>query len=372
MDSFGAARGAGLRYSTDETPGIARKKSGKGFRYISPGAKPVKSAAILRRIKSLVIPPAWTDVWICPDENGHLQATGRDARGRKQHRYHPEWRAVRDRAKYDRMIAFGRALPAIRRRVRRDLRRRGLDRTKVLAAVTRLLETTLIRVGNEEYARNNGSFGLSTLRDRHVEVTGADMHFEFRGKSGKKHAVDLRDPRLARIVRSAQELPGQALFQYSDEEGRPQKISSDDVNAYLREVAGEEFSAKDFRTWAATVLAAEALHAFGVFDTEAEAKRNMLRAIESVAARLGNTPAICRKSYIHPAVLDGYLDGLTVQVIERRAEKALKNDLSKLSTIEAAVMVFLQKRLNQRAGRETASRRRANNSQNRNQRRSKL
>lgn len=345
IESGGAAKAAGLRYVTDAEPGLSRQRSGKSFRYFYPDGSPVKEKALLARIRSLAIPPAWTDVWICPVDNGHLQATGRDARGRKQHCYHPQWREVRDRTKYDRMIAFGRVLPKIRRTVNRELKRPGLGREKILAAVTRLLEATLIRVGNEEYARQNGSFGLSTLRDRHVEVRGAFMHFEFRGKSGKRHAINLRDPRLAKIVRNAQELPGQALFQYTDEDGRIQKIGSEDVNEYLRRIAGEEFSAKDFRTWAATVLAAEALHEFGRFETTAQGKKNMLAAIEKVAARLGNTPTICRKSYIHPAVLNGYLDGLTVTVLERRAEKALRADLSRLSTIEASVLVFLQQQL---------------------------
>jgi DNA topoisomerase-1 len=353
IECAGSAKAAGLRYVSDDAPGITRTRAGKGFRYVAVDGRVVKDPAVLRRIRSLVIPPAWTDVWICPLENGHVQATGRDARGRKQHRYHPDWRTVRDQSKYERMVAFGRALPAIRRHVNRDLKRRGLGREKVLAAVTRLLETTLIRVGNEEYARLNGSFGLSTLRDRHVSIRGAKMHFEFRGKSGKRHAIDLRDARLARIVQGAQDLPGQTLFQYTDDDGQTQKIASEDVNAYLREIAGEEFSAKDFRTWAATVLAAEALREFERFDSATQAKKNVLRAIESVAARLGNTPAICRKSYIHPAVIDGYLDGLTVDVLEKRAEKTLRNQLTKLTPTEAAVLAFLQRRLSARDSRRT-------------------
>jgi DNA topoisomerase-1 len=243
------------------------------------------------------------------------------------------------------MIAFGQALPAMRRKVNRDLKRGGLGREKILAAVTRLLEATLIRVGNEEYARQNGSFGLSTLRDRHVKIKGANMHFDFRGKSGKRHAIDLHDPQLAKIVRGAQELPGQTLFQYTDDAGAAQKITSEDVNAYLRGIAGEEFSAKDFRTWAATVLAAEVLREFERFDSKTQAKKNVLRAIESVASRLGNTPAICRKSYIHPAVLNSYLDGLTLTVLEKRANKTLRNNLEQLSPIEAAVLTFLQQQL---------------------------
>jgi DNA topoisomerase I len=345
IEGAGAAKSAGLRYVSDDTPGITRQKTRGGFRYLSPGGKPITADATLARIRSLAIPPAWTDVWICPLENGHLQATGRDARGRKQHRYHPEWRALRDQNKYERMIAFGQALPAMRRKVNRDLKRRGLGREKILAAVTRLLEATLIRVGNEEYARQNGSFGLSTLRDRHVKIKGANMHFDFRGKSGKRHAIDLHDPQLAKIVRGAQELPGQTLFQYTDEAGAAQKITSEDVNAYLRGIAGEEFSAKDFRTWAATVLAAEVLREFERFDSKTQAKKNVLRAIESVASRLGNTPAICRKSYIHPAVLNSYLDGLTLTVLEKRANKTLRNNLEQLSPIEAAVLTFLQQQL---------------------------
>jgi DNA topoisomerase-1 len=345
IESAGSAKSAGLRYVTDDSPGITRRRSGKTFRYFSTDGALIRDESVLGRIRSLAIPPAWTDVWISPTANGHLQATGRDARGRKQHRYHPDWRAVRDQTKYERMIAFGRVLPAMRKKIARDLRRPGLGREKILAAVARLLEATLIRVGNEEYARQNGSFGLSTLRDRHVAVRGGTMHFEFKGKSGKKHAIDLHDPELARIVRGAQELPGQTLFQYTDDDGNVQKISSEDVNAYLREIAGDEFSAKDFRTWAATVLAAEALHEFERFDSKTQAKKNVLRAIERVAERLGNTPAICRKSYIHPVVLESYLDGLTVSVMKTRAEKTLRNNLTSLSPTEAAVLAFLQQQL---------------------------
>ncbi|ATC64357.1 DNA topoisomerase I [Nibricoccus aquaticus] len=342
MDSAGAAKEAGLRYVTDDSRGITRRRAGKAFRYLMPDGAPVKNADTLARIRSLAIPPAWSDVWICPLTTGHLQATGRDVRNRKQHRYHPEWRAIRDQTKYERMIAFGRVLPALRRKVERDLRRLGTGREKVLAAVTRLLEATLIRVGNEEYVRQNGSFGLSTLRDRHVSIRGGTMHFAFLGKSGKRHAIDLHDPRLAKIVRSAQELPGQTLFQYEDEAGNVQKIASEDVNAYLREIGGEEFSAKDFRTWAATVLAAEALRGFECVHSKVQAKKNVISAIKHVAERLGNTPAICRKSYIHPVILNSYLDGLTVTVMKTRAEKISRGSLT---PIEAAVLEFLQKQL---------------------------
>ena len=351
-DGAGAAKAAGLRYVTDETPGITRQRAGATFRYRDPAGRPLRDAAALARIQSLVIPPAWTEVWICPAANGHLQATGRDARGRKQHRYHDDWRTIRAQAKYERMLAFASALPRMRRHVHRDLCARGLGRTKVLAAVTRLLEATLIRVGNEEYARHNGSFGLSTLRDRHVDVRAGTMHFEFRGKSGKRHEIDLHDPQLSKIVKETQELPGQTLFQYTDEDGQVQKIASEDVNAYLREIGGEEFSAKDFRTWAATVLAAEALWEFDRFETKTEARRNLLRAIERVAERLGNTPAICRKSYIHPSVLNGYLDGLTIRVMQKRAERISRHSLS---AAETAVLDFLKKQLNA-AGRRASGR----------------
>ncbi|MGC4071419.1 MAG: DNA topoisomerase IB [Nibricoccus sp.] len=355
MESAGAAaKSAGLRYVSDEMPGIARISSGRTVRYLRADGSRVKDTDMLERIRTLAIPPAWTDVWICPNPNGHLQATGRDARGRKQHRYHPDWREARDDVKYGRMLAFGRMLPEMRRRVSRDLKQPGLGREKVLATVTRLLETTLIRVGNEEYARQNGSFGLSTLRDRHVRVRGGTMHFQFPGKSGKRHTIDLHNPRLAKIVREAQELPGQILFQYTDEQGEVQKIASDDVNGYLREIAGQEFSAKDFRTWAATVLAAEALQKFERFETDTQARKNIQSAIRHVAERLGNTAAICRKSYVHPLVLEAYLDGLTIKVIEARAEKISRNSLT---PIERAVLDFLKRRLGV-AGRRNGGRRR--------------
>lgn len=343
IESAGAAaKSAGLRYVADDSPGIRRLAAGRSFRYVDAHGASVKNESTLARIRSLAIPPAWTDVWICPQANGHLQATGRDARGRKQHRYHPDWREVRDEAKYERMLAFGRALPRMRRRVARDLRRTDLSREKVLAAVTRLLETTLIRVGNEEYARQNGSFGLSTLRDRHVKVRAGTMRFQFQGKGGKRHEIDLHDPRLAKIVRQAQELPGQTLFQYIDDHGEVQRIASEDVNAYLREIGGEAFSAKDFRTWSATVLAAEALLAFEPFTSQAQAKQNMLSAIQRVAQRLGNTPAICRKSYIHPLVLNGYLEGVIVKILKPRADLAPR---TRLTPLERAVLNFLRRQL---------------------------
>jgi DNA topoisomerase-1 len=278
------------------------------FRYVRPNGRRV-GADELRRIKALVIPPAWTDVWICPDARGHLQATGRDARGRKQYRYHTRFRQMRDEVKYDRLPAFARALRRIRRRTAADVRKSGLPRVKVLAAAVQLLEKTLIRIGNEEYARTNGSVGLTTMRDRHARIRGASIRFEFRGKSGVAHAVDLHDARLARIVKACRDLPGYELFQYVDENGQRQSICSDDVNTYLREVSGDDFTAKDFRTWAGTVLAAQALSELARFTSATEAKRNVAQAIARVADRLGNTKAVCRKAYIHPAVVAAYMGG---------------------------------------------------------------
>jgi len=353
-EAVAAAREANLRYVSDESPGIRRRVTKKGVTFAGSDGRTVKDRATLVRIKRLAIPPAWTDVWICPVENGHIQATGRDARGRKQYRYHADWSAVRDGAKFERMIAFGKKLPHIRRRVARDLARRKLDRRKVLAAMLRLLETTLVRIGNEEYAKQNGSFGLSTMRDRHVRIGRGTLRFEFRGKSGKNHEIDLHDPRLASIVRQAQDLPGQDLFQYLDGDDEPQRIGSSDVNEYLREIAGEEFSAKDFRTWAGTVLAAMVLREFDKFETKKQAKKNLIQAIERVASRLGNTPAICRKCYIHPVVMDSYLEGETLHQIEARADDAIKYGLTKLNAEEQAVLDFLKRRLRQKSRKEAA------------------
>jgi len=313
--------------------------------YIDTDGQQIHDAEVLARIKSLAIPPAWRDVWICPIAHGHMQATGIDARGRKQYRYHPRWREVRDETKYDRMLSFGRMLPKIRRRVGRDLRRPGLPREKILAAVVRLLETTLIRVGNEEYARQNDSFGLTTMRDRHVDVSGATLKFEFRGKSGITHAIDLTDRRVAKIVKQSQDLPGYELFQYVDEDGARRSIDASDVNGYLKEIAGEDFTAKDFRTWAGTVLAARALQEFQAFDSQAQAKRNVMQAIESVAKRLGNTKAVCRKCYIHPAVINLYMDGSLLQTLTHRVKKELMRSLHGLPAEEAAVLALLQQRL---------------------------
>ncbi len=292
-----------------------------------------------------MIPPAWTEVWICRDPNGHLQVTGHDAKGRKQYRYHPRWREVRDENKYDRLINFAEALPRIRRRVARDLGRKGLPREKVLAAVVKLLETTLVRVGNDEYAEANKSFGLTTMRNRHARVVGAKVRMEFSGKSGVHHEIDIREPRLAKIVRKCQELPGQELFQYVDEQGNVHDVGSSDVNDYLREVSGGDFTAKDFRTWAGTALATEALKEFEDFDTTAAAKRNVTKAIEHVAQRLGNTTAVCRKCYVHPAIVDAYMDRSLLQTLKNRAETELRRGISRLPAEEAAVLALLQQRM---------------------------
>jgi len=321
-ESVAAARSAGLRYVSDASPGIRRERTPLGFRYRGPDGKLVRDRDELRRIHALVIPPAWEEVWICPSPDGHIQATARDARGRKQYRYHPRWREVRDDAKYGRLRAFGRTLPRIRTRTRRDLALPGMPREKVLAAVVRLLATTLIRVGNESYARANGSFGLTTLRCEHAEVAGARIRFRFRGKSKKDHLVAIDDRRLARVVRRCQELPGQTLFRYLDAGGGAQTIDSGDVNAYLREITGESFTAKDFRTWAGTLAMTKALAPLDPPASESAAKRTIVAAITDVAARLGNTPAVCRRCYVHPLVLDAYRDGTLAALARRPLQRA--------------------------------------------------
>jgi DNA topoisomerase-1 len=346
VDPQESAAEAGLLYVDDSRPGIRRRRAGKGFSYVDErSGEPVRDPERLAWIKRLAIPPAWTDVWICPNPKGHLQATARDARGRKVYRYHPDWRRVRDEVKYERMLAFARALPSIRQRVEEDLARPGLPREKVLAAVVHLLERTRVRVGNEEYAQQNRSFGLTTLRNRHARVRGGTVTFKFTGKAGREHRVELADRRLTRIVTRCQELPGQQLFQYIDDEGETRAVTSDDVNAYLREITGRDFTAKDFRTWAGTVLAAMALKEFSEFDSAAQAKRNVVRAIERVAEHLGNTPAVSRSSYVHPVVIDAYLDGDVVREAREEAERQLKDELADLSSEEAAVLAFLRERL---------------------------
>ena len=320
-----AAKIAGLRYVSDDLPGIRRVRAGKNFRYFGPTGRLIRDSSALARIRSLAIPPAWEDVWICPIEQGHIQAIGRDARRRKQYRYHPRWREVRDETKFDRMADFGRVLPKVRARVKRDLARKGLPKEKVLATIVRLLETTLVRVGNEEYTKQNNSYGLTTLRDHHVNITGAEVQFYFRGKSGVKHAISMRDPRLAKIVRRLRDLPGFELFQYVDETGELKSIDSADVNGYLRVITGEDFTAKDFRTWAGTVLAIEALCECEPFTSQRHAKKNIVAAVQKVAERLGNTAAVCRKCYVHPAVFETYVQGaLSLPRPERELVKMLK------------------------------------------------
>jgi DNA topoisomerase-1 len=344
-----SAKAAGLRYITDASPGIQRQRAGKGFTYRDRDGGPIRDPQERQRIKSLGIPPAWTKVWICPMPQGHLQATGYDAKGRKQYRYHPRWREVRDETKYGRMLAFGEALPLIRKQVEHDLALPGLPRAKVLATVLRLLDTTLIRVGNEEYARANRSFGLTTLRDRHVDITGATLRFHFRGKSGKEHTVELNDRRLARIVKHCQELPGQELFQYRDAEGQRRTIDSADVNDYLRQITGQDFTSKDFRTWNGTVLAIQALQACGEGESAAQAKKAVVEAIKTVAAQLGNTPAICRKCYVHPAVIEAYLEGSLLEMLQRLGEVDTPDAVQGLSSEEGRVLAFLRQALAQEA-----------------------
>ncbi|MDT7951266.1 MAG: DNA topoisomerase IB [Acetobacteraceae bacterium] len=341
-----AARAAKLRYVSDSKPGISRVKAEDGFEYFDGDGSKITDEAELQRIRKLAIPPAYTEVWICRDPRGHLQAVGRDARGRKQYRYHPRWRAVRDEAKYGKMLTFGQALPKIREQVRHDLALPGLPKRKVLAAIVALLEKTMMRVGNEEYAKENKSYGLTTLRVRHAKVKGGHVEFDFRGKHGINHHIDLNDRRLARIVERCRDLPGQDLFQYVDHDGERHGIGSEDVNEYLQEISGEPITAKDFRTWAATNLAAAALADLERFDSQAAAKKEVVRAVEDVAKKLGNTPAICRKCYIHPAVFEGYLDGSLAEGLKQRADDLLANPCQAgLTAQEVALTAFLSRRL---------------------------
>src|SRR6266480_5126878 len=336
VDPVASARAAGLRYVSDQSPGLRRKRVGKGFIYLDSGGRTLRDAETIGRIKRLAVPPAWSDVWICPDPRGHLQATGRDARGRKQYRYHARWREVRDAVKYDRMLAFAESLPRIREHTDRDLERPDLPREKVLATIVRLLEETRIRVGNDEYRKENGSFGLTTLRNRHVEVIGSDVHFSFRGKSGKLHRVDLQDRRLARIIKRFLEIPGQELFQFLDESGEAKPIDSADVNAYLRDISGEDFTAKDFRTWAGTILAARFLRETITRPNTRGAKKQLVHAIARVADELGNTPAVCKTGYIHPAVIAAYLAG-GLKPVKEKADV----DPYKLSPEERSLLALL-------------------------------
>ncbi len=357
-DPAEAARAAGLRYVSDRQPGIKRVKRGEAFRYITPDGKPLRDKEALARIKSLVIPPAWNDVWITTHSKGHLQCTGRDARGRKQSRYHPHWREVRDETKYERMAYFAQALPIIRKRVEHDLGLPGLPREKVLGTVVRLMEETHIRVGNEEYARENKSYGLTTMRTKHVEVNGAKITFDFQGKSRVHHTIDLQDRRLARIVKQISDLPGYELFQFVDHDGNRHSIDSSDVNEYLREITGEHFTAKDFRTWAGSVMCCDLLNEFEPATTLTQAKKNVVQAIQRVAAQLGNTPSVCRKCYVHPAVLERYLGNISAEqakqqidqeIAEERKEiaeekKQVDHHSAELRREEMALMNLLQQR----------------------------
>jgi DNA topoisomerase I len=343
-DPVKSAKVAGLRYVSDTSPGIRRQARGQGFSYLGVDGQIIQDPAERQRIEALVIPPAWTDVWICPLPNGHLQATGRDEKGRKQYRYHPLWNEIRGQTKYDRILLFGEALPLIREQVEQDLRLPGLPRQKVLATIVRLLETTFIRVGNKEYARTNQSFGLTTLRDQHVKISGSTLRFQFRGKSGQDHRIDLQDRHLAKIVKQCRDIPGYELFQYLDENGQRQTVDSGDVNAYLREITQQEFTAKDFRTWGGTVLAAMTLNELGPCQSESESKKNIVQAVKEVARCLGNRPATCRKYYIHPGVLDSYLDGTLLDKLQEQLEQT-KESSNGLNCEETAMMAILRQYL---------------------------
>jgi DNA topoisomerase I len=346
MAARSSARHAGLRYVSVSAPGFSRSRVRGGFEYFQPDGRPVRDPAQLRRIKALAVPPAWTDVWICPDPAGHIQATGRDARSRRQYRYHRDWRLMRDENKYQHMLAFGRTLPRIRRRVRRDLRQKGLGRDKVVASVVRLLDLSAARIGSQEYKRSNGSYGLTTLQDRHICIRDSRIQFRFRGKGGKEHRGTLEDPRLARIVKRCQDLPGQDLFQYIDESGATRCVTSADVNAYLARVTGQEFTAKAFRTWTGTVQAALALCQFRrIHSQQPASRRHVTQAIAHVAEVLGNTPAICKKCYIHPAILDAYPGGDLLAAFRHQTRRSARLTRTGLRREEAAVMALLRQHL---------------------------
>lgn len=338
--SLAAAELASLAYATDEEPGVRRKPARRGFAYLDREGKPIREPAEVDRIDKLAIPPAWTDVWIAPDPDGHIQATGRDIRGRKQYRYHSRWFEVRDQAKYDRLVAFAEALPALRARIDQDLRRRGLPRERVLASLVWLLDNTMIRVGNAAYARDNKSFGLTTLRDRHVEIQGSKLLFAFKGKSGKEWNLRLTDRRIARVVRSAQELPGQHLFQYLDDDNARRAIRSEDVNRYIREAAGEDFSSKHFRTWGGTIAAASVLSDTPLPDSKAATRRHLNAAIDRVAARLGNTRTVCRSCYIHPRVIESWQGGSLADEM-REAKSRMRKAKDGLDEHETLVLKWL-------------------------------
>jgi DNA topoisomerase-1 len=335
----------GLRYVSDATPGYIRRRTGTSFSYWDTAGKRITAKDVIRRIKSIGVPPAYEKVWICPSANGHIQATGYDARGRKQYRYHPKWRELRDQDKYEHIVQFAAALPGLRRRVAADLKQDGLPREKVLATVVSLLEKTLIRVGNTAYANENKSYGLTTMRRKHVAVKGSTLRFEFTGKSGKQWKLAVEDKRIASVVRRCAEIPGHELFKYLDDDGEPRFIDSGDVNAYIKEITQQDFTAKDFRTWAGTVFAALALSEYEKYDSEAQAKRNVVAAIERVAKQLGNTPAICRKCYVHPEILRAYMSGDLIKMIEAKIAERFKRQYAKLSSEEVIVLAFLNKRL---------------------------
>lgn len=349
-----SAKAAHLRYVTGQGPGIVRKRRGKGFYYVGANSKPVRDLHTLNRIRSLGIPPAWSNVWICPFDKGHIQAVGRDARGRKQYRYHPRYREVRDATKYDRMLAFGAALPKIRRAVRRDLARPGLPEKKVLAVIVRLMDETCIRVGNKEYAQSNKSFGLTTLKDRHAEISGETLRLRFRGKSNQEHDITLHDQRLARIVKCCQDLPGQELFQYRSEAGKLAAVDSTDVNEYLRQITGEDFTAKDFRTWHGTGHMAQLLSALGPGGSETRRKRNIVEAVKETARHLGNRPAACRKYYIHPAVLEGYQEQTLFAAMQPDSKQASRA-MAGLRLFEIATLRLVQSYYGRREGHRKAS-----------------
>ena len=343
-DPLESARAAGLRYVTDSARGIRRIKIGKGFRYLAPDGSTLKDETAQARIKSLVIPPAWSNVWVCPVANGHLQVTGRDAKGRKQSRYHPKWREVRDETKYERMTHFAAALPTIRARVKEDLRKPGLPKEKVLATIVGVMEQTHIRVGNEEYARENKSYGLTTMRNKHVEVHGPDVTFSFQGKSRVHHTVSLHDRKLADVIKQCEDIPGYELFQYLDSEGVQHTIDSAAVNSYLGEITGQHFTAKDFRTWAGSVLACDMLRGFGPFQTATQAKKNVVEAIKVVAEKLGNTPTVCRKCYVHPAVLEAYLGGISPREAKTELDAEISEHEHSLRVEERALVQLLEQR----------------------------
>ena len=340
-----SAKSAGLRYVTDAQPGIHRRRHGKGFRYIDHDGNAVRDPETLRRIRSLVIPPAWSAVWICQNPKGHLQVTGRDAKGRKQSRYHARWRAVRDETKYERMMIFASALPAIREQVEHDLSLAGVPRPKVLATIVRLMEVTHIRVGNEEYARENRSYGLTTLRNKHVEVSGSNVTFKFQGKSGIRHTIDITDRRLARIIQRCQDLPGYELFQYVDRDGTTHSVDSGDVNEYLRQISNQDFTAKDFRTWAGTVLTCRMLRQLEAFESQTQAKKNVVQAIKQVAVHLGNTPSVCRKCYVHPAVIDTYFSAGMIRSVQPSMDDDLADRPEAMRREEAALLALLKRHL---------------------------